>query len=148
MKYLHHRHTALTATFLIALALPTIGCTGGEEIEEVPELQVNVWDAARDRGVDFRAIGQEPGWLLEIHDDKRIHFEFDYARQAISAPAPRPITADSATVGYRTAAGADSLVVRIAQEPCTDTMSGEAFEASVTVEFGETTYSGCGRSLY
>ncbi|HEY6362032.1 MAG TPA: MliC family protein [Vicinamibacterales bacterium] len=30
------------------------------------------WQEARDRGVDFRAVGQEPGWHLEIDDGESI----------------------------------------------------------------------------
>jgi hypothetical protein len=28
-----------------------------------------VWEAARDRGVVFRAVGQEPGWVLEVREE-------------------------------------------------------------------------------
>ena len=28
-----------------------------------------VWEAARDRGVIFRAVGQEPGWVLEVREE-------------------------------------------------------------------------------
>ena len=101
---------------------------------------------ARQSGVDFRAVGQEPGWHLEIRDSERIRFVYAYGEQEAVTPAPEPTRSGDRTV-YRVETEAHDLTVTIVDEPCTDAMSGEAFEASVTVELDGETYRGCGRSL-
>lgn len=108
--------------------------------------QRSVWEHARRSGVDFRAIGQEPGWHLEIRDGDRITFVYDYGQQEAVAPAPAPTRTGNRTV-YRAETQAHDLTVTITDEPCTDAMSGEAFEASVTVELDGETFRGCGRLL-
>ena len=133
------------------------GCTGAllfcacgqqERQRQVVHPDASVWEEARRRDVDFRAVGQEPGWLLEIHERDFIRFAYDYARRETIAHASMPETDEEAGERvYRTTADGDSLIVRIVTEPCTDTMSGESFEARVSVTYDDTTYDGCGRSL-
>jgi uncharacterized lipoprotein YbaY/uncharacterized membrane protein len=101
---------------------------------------------ARQSRVDFRAVGQEPGWHLEIREGERIRFVYAYGEQEAVTPAPEPTRSGDRTV-YRAETEAHDLTVTIVDEPCVDTMSGEAFEASVTVELDGETYRGCGRSL-
>jgi putative lipoprotein len=48
---------------------------------------------------------------------------------------------------YRAAADGHDLVAVVDRSGCTDSMSGEAFEASATVTFDGTMYYGCGRFL-
>ncbi len=45
---------------------------GGEPESEEEIAARNVWHAAKLRGVAFRAIGQEPGWLLEMTTGEKI----------------------------------------------------------------------------
>ena len=40
----------------------------------------NVWHQAKLRGVAFRAVGQEPGWLLEITDGSEIIIVSNYGQ--------------------------------------------------------------------
>jgi heat shock protein HslJ len=47
------------------------------------------FELARDR--DFRAIGQEPGWLLEIRQGAEMRFTFDYGKGSATIPSPRPM---------------------------------------------------------
>jgi uncharacterized membrane protein len=106
------------------------------------------WHEARARGVDFRAIGQEPGWFLEIDDDAAILFAYDYGTERTSMPAPEPYRDESTgRITYRATSGPDELVIIIEAEPCFDTMSGEAFDRTVTVSLGAREYRGCGRVL-
>lgn len=48
------------------------------------------WDDARRRGVEFRAIGQEPGWMLEIDAGKSMYLLADYGEKKVTTPAPPP----------------------------------------------------------
>ena len=106
----------------------------------------NVWHAAKLRGVAFRAIGQEPGWLLEITNGEEILIVTDYGKERKSLPyvEPREDKAARKTVFQ---IDADTSVL-IEGKPCTDTMSGEAFEVRVTVTLGDNTLQVCGRALF
>ncbi|MGH7447474.1 MAG: COG3650 family protein [Longimicrobiales bacterium] len=106
-----------------------------------------VWDAARERGVTFRAVGQEPGWVLEIEGDDRITLTTNYGADRVVVPAPSARTDPVArTTTYHAVTENADLHISIHEEPCTDTMSGERFPASAVVVLNGTVFHGCGRS--
>ena len=106
------------------------------------------WAEARARGVSFRAVGNEPGWMLEIVDGERVTMLADYGERRVTTPAPPPsrdpLTGDRV---YAIRTEAHRLDVRIAAHRCKDGMSGHAFPASVTATLDGRTYRGCGRAL-
>jgi putative lipoprotein len=104
------------------------------------------WQDARDRGADFRAVGQEPGWYLEIDNGKSIRLVYDYAQRQATTPAPPPVSRGGSTV-YDVSTEAHRLRVIIEERSCQDTMSGEAFPRAVTVEIDGRSLRGCGREL-
>lgn len=105
-------------------------------------------EAAEARHVDFRAVGQEPGWLLEITEGQRIHFTYAYGEREVLMPAPDPATDYAAgRATYHAVTEAHDLRVVIEQAACKDVMSGEAYESTVTVTLDGETYRGCGRVL-
>lgn len=108
----------------------------------------SVWEAARLRGVDFRAVGNEPGWYLEITFGKRILVAADYGNQRHSFPAPaEPPDPDAAQTTIRARTSEHTLEVVINNKPCRDSMSGERFETTVRATLDGRTFNGCGRSL-
>jgi putative lipoprotein len=92
-------------------------------------------------GVRFRAVGQEPGWILKI-SASRLHFEGDYGQRTVSVP--RSAVVVDSTTGRRTYR-ADRLTVVVEDTLCTDAMSGEPFSHAVTVTVDGDAYRGCGR---
>lgn len=111
------------------------------------------WRDAAARGVEFRAIGQEPGWFLEIDEAGALHLEYDYGAERIDAPAAR--TSDSAgTTTYRSTSGRD-VVATVEPRACADAMSGQPFPSTVIVTIAALPEStdtarelrGCGRTL-
>ena len=104
------------------------------------------WLEARDRGVDFRAIGQEPGWFLEIDTEKQMRLVYDYAEREAITPVAPPTRRDGATT-YDATNGTHRLRVVIEDRPCHDVMSGDAFPRSVIVTIDDRGLHGCGRSL-
>jgi uncharacterized membrane protein len=102
-----------------------------------------VFELARDQ--DFRARGQEPGWLLDITTGREIRFAHDYGQDVLTAPAPAAII-DAATgrTEYRAASAGHDLRVVIERQRCEDTMSGQPFAATVTVTLDGKAYAGCG----
>lgn len=136
---------------LLALAVFLAAC---DEPAEPPARETeeeiaarDVWHAAQLRGVAFRAIGQEPGWLLEITNGEEILLVTDYGSTRTSMPYVEPVVYQEER---RTQYVVDShdTVVEIRGEPCTDTMSGESFEVSVTLFLKDKELHGCGRALF
>lgn len=105
-----------------------------------------VWEHAKLSGVDFRAVGNEPGWHLEIAPDS-IRLVTDYGAQRRAVPTPDARMTGVRTV-YRAASGGDTLEVLLEPERCRDSMSGEAFETTVTVRIGARELRGCGQPLH
>jgi len=109
----------------------------------------SVWEHAKFNGVSFRAVGNEPGWHLEIYMQERMVLVTDYGESSLEFAVPEPDTDQRArTTTYSIQDGEHDLTILIEGRPCQDTMSGEEFEAAVTVTLNGRTLSGCGRSLF
>jgi len=104
------------------------------------------WQEAADRGVDFRAVGQEPGWFLEIDKEKQIRLVYDYAEHEVMAPVPASTVKGNSTI-YDATIESHHLVIVIEDAPCPDAMSGEAFPRRVSVTIDTRTLRGCGRDI-
>jgi putative lipoprotein len=108
----------------------------------------SAWEAAQLRGVDFRAVGNEPGWYLEMAFGKRILMVTDTGKQRHSFPAPAEAPeSDAAQTTIRARTAEHKLEVVINNKPCRDSMSGERFETSVRATLDGRTFNGCGRNL-
>jgi len=104
-----------------------------------------VWEKAKLDGADFRAVGNEPGWNLEILAGSRIVLVADYGASRVERPLPQPMIDQQARI---TRWDAGELIVEVIGRSCRDSMSGESFEATVVVTWGEQTLRGCGRALH
>jgi len=105
------------------------------------------WDGARAAGVDFRGIGQEPGWMIDIYTQDRIALLLDYGETLLTFPRSAPNTAQEGVTQYDASAEGRTLRVTIRRFPCQDSMSGEAFPATVEVNIDGRVLNGCGRSV-
>lgn len=107
----------------------------------------SVVEDARRRGVEFRAVGNEPGWVLEL-SSQMIVFVGNYGSARIATPRPAPAMDEGAreTI-YAAVTEAHRLTLRIREVECVDSMSGEQWEATVEVEVDGKTYRGCGATL-
>jgi uncharacterized membrane protein len=105
-------------------------------------------EAAKLRGVEFRATGNEPGWVLEI-SAARIVFVTDHGETRVELPTPEP-SADprAAATRYRAAGSGHELVVTLHERRCTDAMTGELSGSSVEVTLDGRVHRGCGQSLH
>lgn len=108
-----------------------------------------IWEHAKLNGADFRAVGNEPGWCLEIRSQSKLVLVTDYGAARYEFDLPEPTT-DSASRASRYEAHQDgqeiSLVISV--NPCQDTMSGESFESTVDVVLNGRVLHGCGRALH
>ena len=99
------------------------------------------FELARDH--DVRALGQEPFWNLEIRKGKELRFVYDLGERQVVTPMPVPRIEGKTTI-YHATTEANDLRVIVEKTPCTDSMSGQPFEATVTVTLNGQTYHGCG----
>jgi len=104
-----------------------------------------IWEHAKLNGADFRAIGNEPGWNLEIHEMSRVVLVTDYGASRVEVALPESVT-DNEARSTRWDAG--ELTLELIGDPCSDSMSGEAFETKVVVSWQGKTLRGCGRALH
>lgn len=108
-----------------------------------------IWEHAKLSGVDFRAVGQEPGWHLEIRRADTVVLVSDYGSVRHTFPWAEPLSeAGAARTTYWVQSGRDELKVVLQPGPCHDTMSGEQYETKVTVWLNGRELRGCGRALH
>ena len=112
------------------------GCTG--------QLVPTAWDEARLLGVDYRAVGYDPIWSLEIDEGKYLRFIIE-GTSAVYFPVPQP-TGDANRRVYRAVTESDLEAV-IEEKPCKDPSSQDPFPHTVTVTYGGIPYPGCGRPV-
>ncbi|MBB4631736.1 redoxin family protein [Sphingosinicella soli] len=100
---------------------------------------------AAETATRFRAIGQEPGWTFTLETGGTIAVSADYGEKTATfkAPARLPLTDGS----FSAAEGEHALAVSIAKTACADTMSGKAFDYTVSMELDGKRYEGCGEVL-
>lgn len=102
----------------------------------------------RAEGFDFVALGQEPGWSLDLDSGNLIRFT-SYAMPAINSPWIVPITKDNTTT-YTTSTESATMEISIVQGSCADVMSGQLYTHAVTVRIKRgadkdfKTFKGCG----
>ena len=102
---------------------------------------------ARVRGVDFRATGNEPGWVLELLRD-RIVFLGAYGAERVTVPRPAArVDAASGETVYAAGTEGHRIRVQILTRECVDSMSGDRTEAAVAIEVDGRVYHGCGYGL-
>ena len=110
----------------------------------------SIWEDAKLRGVDFRAVGNEPGWTLEIRNSEQILFVTNYGQDRYVFPAPEPVSnAATHTTEYKTSADGKALTVTLKGKRCDDTMADdETYPTTVTIQFDGRHYMGCGTPLH
>ncbi len=104
------------------------------------------WEDARRRGVDFRAVGNEPGWHLEIRDGSQILYVGDYGMNRVMTPDPGAEEVASGRI-YHAVTEANELIVEIVDEECADTMQDATYPAQVTLTVNGKVLRGCGMAL-
>jgi putative lipoprotein len=114
----------------------------------IVDWKASVWEEARLMGVDFRAVGNEPGWRLDVYSKERLVLVTDYGRERYEFPAVVPVIDRSArTAVYETRNDDHKLRAIIEGKRCVDNMSGDAFPSTVTVMLDGRVLKGCGRRL-
>lgn len=105
------------------------------------------WADAKSRGIDFRATGNEPGWVLELDADLQIEFIGDYGNYRVVTPVPVPTLDSAQKSSYHAITETHDLLVTIETKTCRDTMSDAQFTQQVRILLDGKAYNGCGKSL-
>lgn len=105
------------------------------------------WTEARARGATFRAIGNEPGWSVEVGGGEapRLSAVLDYGERKLDVAAARPLAGGEGFVGGAT--DGTPVALRIARGSCSDGMSDAIYPVRAELEVGDARYTGCGRFL-
>lgn len=106
------------------------------------------WEHAKLTGMDFRALGNEPGWILEM-GPQAVTLVADYGERTLEFPAVPPVEdpGDGST-RYVLTTDTDTLVVTLTPGPCFDGMSGHEFQTTVHLDLNGRVYRGCGNPLH
>lgn len=108
-----------------------------------------IWEHAKLNGADYRAIGNEPGWVLEIRNQETIILITDYGSTRNEFVLPKPeVDKEKRTTRYQVKESGKEMTLTISGEACRDSMSGEEFSSSATVTLDGKTLQGCGRALH
>lgn len=101
---------------------------------------------ARARGVVYRALGNEPGWVLEVGPASRMSWTTNWGQDRFDFEQAQVTTAPDGAILYTAQQGDVSIRASIKAERCVD--DGEVeFDHVVTVESGGRTLRGCGTRL-
>jgi len=104
------------------------------------------WEDARRRGVGFRAVGNEPGWYLEITQGGEMLYVGDYGSVRIVIMDPA-IQEEKGVRIYHGTAENHRLRVEVVEGICVDSMKGDSFPYQVILQVDGNGLQGCGRGL-
>jgi uncharacterized membrane protein len=135
-----------TPTEVATPGRPDVGAAAPQTPQEALAAMPN-WETARSAGVDFRAVGQEPGWLLDIYARGIIKFAWDYGENYAEFAVAEPTSPQEGATRYEAHSDGRALVVTIRRSPCHDGMSGQPYPSTVEVVIDSRTLTGCGRSV-
>lgn len=109
--------------------------------------QASPWEQARTRGIAFRGIGNEPGWLVEVGTGElpALHAELDYGERKIDVERVQSL---SGALGYTgTTSDGVEVELQLQRGDCSDGMSDQTYPASAKLSVDGKAYTGCGRFL-
>jgi membrane-bound inhibitor of C-type lysozyme len=130
----------------------TKGSTATLERQGAPPVQCeerraeSLREDARVRGVVYRALGNEPGWVLEVGPASRLNWTTNFGQDRFDFEQSQAATAPDGATIYTAQQGDVSIRVSIKAERCVDDGDVE-FDHVVTVESGGQTLRGCGTRL-
>ena len=114
----------------------------------VEDRRASILEDAKLRGVDYRATGNEPGWVLEITGNA-VMFSTNYGQDTYNfVSAGHAFDQDSRIASYNSVSTEPAISARIIGKTCSDDMSGERFETQAEVELNGSIYRGCGQGLH
>ena len=104
--------------------------------------------AIKSRGIDIRALGNEPAWSLDIDNDGSTLFINNYGKDQYVFTTPKPtVVGQTGTTIYLIQDAEHTMTIILRDQQCHDDMSGEAFDMAVTLVFDGRRFRGCAKAL-
>jgi membrane-bound inhibitor of C-type lysozyme len=139
------RYADAVAAFWIKGSAATLERQGAPLVKCEERRAESLVEDARARGVEFRAVGNEPGWVLEVGPAGRISWTTNFGAERFDFDRSQSTAAEGAQ-RYTAQQGMNAIGVTVRAERCVD--DGEVeFGHSASVEFAGQTYRGCGLEL-
>lgn len=126
----------------------TLKLAGQSQVDCTRTQQASPWNEATARGVGFRAVGNEPGWFVEVDQGEApaLRATLDYGERKIDVARMQGLSGLLGWVG-KTVDGIEVKLL-VERKTCQDGMSGETFEASAQLTVAGKRYDGCGAYLF
>lgn len=104
------------------------------------------WTRAIERGVIFRAFGNEPGWVVEWMDQPEpiIRLTLDYGTRELVLEDVEILPDQAGLIGQ---SPGNHARIEFIDEPCRDTMIGWVLPMTVSMQLNDQTLTACGRFL-
>jgi uncharacterized membrane protein/membrane-bound inhibitor of C-type lysozyme len=103
------------------------------------------WEKSKLAGYDFRAVGHEPEWSLELGKSRGIFIHRLGGGAASFAWSPATQSQDSASSRYTLGRRGSLLLI---PGDCADTMDGRHYATQAILELDGQRYQGCGQALH
>ncbi len=111
--------------------------------------QASAREHARLNGVDFRASGHSPDWILDItlDGDMQLVTGADHALLIFTTPEPLILEHERKTL-YTTQNKRHQIIVELTGNSCRDLRTGETHEVTVKISLDDRRLQGCGGALH
>lgn len=136
-------------TFKVDGELSQLDEPGGKHPDCRNDRRQAIWEHAKLNGADFRAIGNEPGWNMEIRQQSKLILVTSYGADRLELDLPSSETNhDARSTLYKISQEGQEVTLTISGESCSDSMSGEKFSSKVELMVNGKVLRGCGRALH
>lgn len=108
---------------------------------------VSLFAEAKEKDAVFQAVGNEPGWVLEIINDKKVLFLTNGGEGKTYFEITEKLS-DHSSTEYKAHSENNLLYIRIENRRCQDTMVEKAYESTVYINFDGVNMKGCGKALF
>ena len=105
------------------------------------------FEKAKFEGVAFRAIGNQPDWILEITADEKVVLITNHGESKIAFKVLEKFS-DNVSTEYKLVSTYNTMYIRIENRVCNDTMVDRIYDSTVYINFDGVNMQGCGKSLF
>ncbi|MDP0589881.1 MAG: hypothetical protein QS748_12140 [Candidatus Endonucleobacter bathymodioli] len=107
-----------------------------------------IWEEARLRGADFRAVGHNPDWYLELSlEGNTVFVGGGGSTRILFKTSVSVVDREKETSTYQMNNGDSKITIVIEGKSCVEPTTGELFDTTVTLYLDGKKLSGCGRAL-
>ena len=139
------RYAVGNGAFLFAKEESAIRVAGARHNRCRNDRRAAIWERAKLDGYDFRAVGNEPPWILLFRGGRAtLYTGYEKRRHLFEGK----IRSEKGRSLYEGKGPEGTLRVVLEPGPCSDSMADERYETRVTVEWKGRRLRGCGNPLH